>query len=114
MTFEQDKDETPVLFRAERSGDFKGDVTAVFPTLPGTSDPYDCTCYAHIGQHSTCGKDWYFKTRAATPEEYASLKRELESAPFGYRLKIVKRWTQHHDAARRAELNHMRSGNQNG
>lgn len=114
MTFKQDDDETPVLFRAERSGDFKGDVTAVFPTLPGTNEFWTASCYAHIGQHGSCSKDWYWTTRPATPEEYASLKRELESAPFGYRLKIVKRWTKYHDAARRAELNHMRSGNQNG
>lgn len=114
MTFEQDKDETPVLFRKRRGKQYEGEITAVFPTVPGTYEFHTCTCYAHVGQHGSCDFGWYAKTRPATPEEYASLKRELESAPFGYRLKIVKRWTKYHDAARRAELNHMRSGNQNG
>ncbi len=91
----------PVLFRAERSGDFKGEVTAVFPTLPGTNDS-DVTIYAHNGQHGTGARGWYRETRAATDAEAASLKRELESAPFNYVLEPVKRWTRHHDAKRAA------------
>ncbi len=56
-----------------------------------TLDGYDCTCYAHVGQHSGCSMGWYHKTRAAKPEEYADLQRELESAPYGYRFKIYNR-----------------------
>lgn len=103
----------PVIFRADRSGDFKGHATAVFPTLPGTSSPYDCTCYAHVGQHGTCGKPWYWTTRPATEAESADLLRELrgiyESDAYGepVRLVPVKRWTRHHDDARRADLNRM-------
>jgi hypothetical protein len=101
MTFEQDKEITPVVFRAERSGPFKGDVTAVFPTDAADINGYQMGCYAHVGQHSACSRQWYWTTRAATPAEYASLKRELESAPYGYRLKVYKRITRAHDDARR-------------
>jgi hypothetical protein len=48
------------------------------------------TCYAHIGQHSSCDIGWLENTRAATEDEYASLKQELESAPFTYKLMIIK------------------------
>lgn len=100
----------PVIFRADRAGDFKGDVTAVFPTLPGTSDPYTATCYAHVGQHSACSPEWYRTTRPATQKESADLLAELrgiyESGHYGepVRLVISKRWTRHHDAARRAAI----------
>ena len=104
----------PVIFRADRSGDFKGTVTAVFPTLPGTNGPYDCTCYAHVGQHGTCGRDWYATTRAATEAESADLLRELrgiyerDDDADAVRLTPVKRWTRHHDDARRAALSQSR------
>lgn len=78
-------DLVPVLFR-KMPGD---DVTAVFPTLPGA--PGFMTCYAHIGQHGSCGRDWYKRTIAARPDEYAALKRELESAPFYYKLRVYQR-----------------------
>lgn len=72
-------DKTIVLFRTDKSGPFKGDVTAVFPCEPFTSE-WDMTCYAHVGQHSACTMGWYYHTtRPATPEEYADLKAELES-----------------------------------
>ncbi len=66
---------TPVIFRAERSGDFKGEVTAVLPTID--ANPGKLTVYAHIGQHSEATRGWYNETRAATPDEYAGLMREL-------------------------------------
>lgn len=107
-TYQPERAALPVIFRAERGGDHKGSVTAVFPTLPGTSDPYTATCYAHIGQHSACDRGWYQTTRAATPAEYADLLRELrwiyEEGPDTVRLDIVQRWTAKHDDARRAEL----------
>jgi hypothetical protein len=103
------EESVPVIFRAEKSGDYKGHVTAVFPTLPGTSDS-DVTIYAHNGQHGTGAREWYNGTRAATEAESASLKRELESAPFEYSLQPVKRWTQRHDAERRAAYLASRGG----
>lgn len=100
----------PVIFRAERSGEFKGDVTAVFPTLAGTSR-HDFTIYAHVGQHGTGSFDWYRGTRPATPAEYAPLYRELrgiyESSPPGdcepVTLAIARRFTSAHDKARRLD-----------
>ena len=72
-------EKTIVIFRAERSGRFKGDVTAVFPYEPGDSAD-NMSCYAHIGQHSFASLAWYHeRTRPALPGEYESLKRELES-----------------------------------
>lgn len=91
----------PVLFRAERSGEFRGEVTAVFPTIPGTGAG-DVTVYAHNGEHSTGTRAWYRGTREATPAERAALARELES--IGYRLHPVRRWTRHHDAERARAL----------
>lgn len=82
----QDKEETPVLFRWS-----DGEVTAVFPTIPADNSGRLMTCYAHIGQHSACHPAWLRDTRPAKPEEYADLKRELESAPYGYRLKVCRR-----------------------
>ena len=69
----------PVIFRAERAGDFAGEVTAIFPTLPGTNDPATFTIYAHIGQHGTGARDWYAGTRPATESEAAPLLAELRS-----------------------------------
>lgn len=98
--------ELPVIFRAERSGDHKGAVTAVFPTLPGTA-AHDVTCYAHVGQHGTASRAWYVETRAAMPDEYADLLAELrriyerDDDADAVRLKVVQRWTRHHDHERR-------------
>jgi hypothetical protein len=77
-------DTAHVLFRI----DDDGDVTAVFPFEEGS--PGMMTCYAHVGQHSSCDIGWLQETRAATEEEYASLKRELEGAPFTYKLIVLK------------------------
>lgn len=67
----------PIIFRTQKAGDFKGEVTAVFPTIPGTSG-YDVTCYAHIGQHSTGSLEWMRNdTRPATDAERADLLAEL-------------------------------------
>lgn len=96
---EQDAEFTPVVFRAERSGQFKGAVTAVFPTLPFDSAGHYMTCYEHVGQHGSCAHGWYCKTRPARSEEYADLFKELES--IGYRLKVYKRITADMDNTRR-------------
>jgi hypothetical protein len=90
---------TPVIFRADRNK--RAAVTAVFPTLPWNrySDTY--TCYAHVGQHSSCSLDWYRKTRPAKPHEYVHLKRELEH--YGYTLQICQKMTpQHREAFEKA------------
>jgi len=93
-----------VLFRVVKAGDFKGTVEAWFPGLPGTNAYWkDMTMYAHIGQHSSGDVDYMQqKTRNAKPSEYASLKRELESGPDGYKLRVVKRMTRKHFEQRKA------------
>lgn len=85
-------DRTPVMFRVDGGGV----VTAVFIDLPWNHRG-DISCYAHVGQHSSCTWDWVARhTSPATPEQYASLKRELEAAPYGYQLEIVQQRTPAH------------------
>ena len=67
----------PVIFRADRSGPNKGEVTAVFPTVPADWAGRLMTCYVHLGQHAACSFDWYRSTRPAKTEEYADLLAEL-------------------------------------
>ena len=69
---------TDVVFRIDNTGE----VTAVFS---------DLTCYAHVGQHATCTRQWLRNTKPATEAQYADLKRELESAPYSYSLRVCKR-----------------------
>ena len=84
---EQDKEITAVVFRVFRKG---GDVLALFPQLD-TGQGY-CSCYQHIGQHGSADYTTCMQlTRPAKPAEYADLKRELERAPYGYRLKAYAR-----------------------
>ena len=105
MSFKQDDHETPVLFRVHRAPvKHGGDVTAVFPAEPADIAGRTMTCYAHVGQHGGCDIGWYHQTRPATEEEYADLKRELESAPYGYRLKVYRRMTRQHREAFHASL----------
>lgn len=79
---------TPVLFRVDKSGEFKGYVTAVFPREVNRNGTF--LCYSHTEQHGICTRGWVLsKTRPATPDEYADLKRELES--IGYTLKVYAR-----------------------
>lgn len=75
----------PVIFRKERSGPFKGDVTAVLP---------EYECYAHVGQHSTYSNEWYRSTVAATEAEYADLLKELQQIYEG-ELVVRKRRNRH-------------------
>jgi hypothetical protein len=86
---------TPVIFRKDAFG-----VIAVFPSMPGC-DEYEMTCYARIGQHSSCSSAWYRTTKPACASEFADLLKELKQ--IGYDdLKIVKRITQAHFDARKA------------
>lgn len=106
----------PVIFRAERSGDFKGDVTAVFPTLPHDPAGRFFTVYAHVGQHGAGCLGWYQGTRAAKPEEYVDLLAELRAiyetsiAPGDdvYSLKVCQRMSAHHRRAFAAEVERLR------
>lgn len=86
---------TAVLFRMERNEGNGESCLAVFPSIPADVG-YTMSCYSHIGQHAGCTYKYYRSTRPAAPEEYADLKRELES--YGppdahYRLRVVSRLT---------------------
>ena len=87
----------------------RGEVTAIMPELPGTNNPYTCTCYAHMGQHGSCNISLINQcSRPATEAEYADLLAELRS--LGYNMQVIKRLNQQaYLDARRAELARMRA-----
>lgn len=101
---EQDTYETPVCFRKDRKRD--PEITAVLPCEPHDVEGRHMTCYAHVGQHSGCSWQWYYGTRAAKPEEYASLLAELVG--LGYRPKVYKRVTRDLRKAFDAEVTRLR------
>lgn len=71
---------TPVLFRMDKPKD-GGQAFALFPTIEGS--PGYCTCYQHVGQHSSAAYTLCIgDSRRATPEEYADLLAEL--VDYGY------------------------------
>ena len=72
-----------VIFRVIR-GEINAFIPGKNPMLNG-----NITCYAHIGQHSDAGIDYYRLGRLATEEEYTPLKQELES--IGYNIKVYKK-----------------------
>jgi hypothetical protein len=99
---------TSVLFRKRPGKQFAGDgVTAVFPCEPHDMSGDTMSCYVHVGQHGACHMAWYQKTVAAKPDEYADLKHELESAPYGYRLKVYSRMQPWMREARREAVRKM-------
>lgn len=102
--FEQDTEETAVIFRM-----WEKQVTAIFPEIPHNEYAGWYVCYAHIGQHDACDFRFTSKGRLATPEEYESLKRELESEPFGYKLRIYKKVTSKHRKAYNKQINDWRA-----
>lgn len=79
---------TRVIFRVDKSGDWKNAITAVFVDLIETCDD-DRLCYERIGQHGTCSIGWVKEsTRPAKPHEYKALSKELTEV-IGYDLKIL-------------------------
>jgi len=77
---------TKVLFRW-----WKKSVIAIFIEEPGTINHVTCDSYQHVGQHGACDPSIINNSRPATEEEYTDLKRELESYPHYYNLRILKR-----------------------
>lgn len=109
-------DSLPVIFRKDTKDGFN-DITAVFPTLPSNYSGSDMTCYAHVGQHSGCSREWYYTTKPAKPEEYADLLAELRQiyenpADDPVKLVVRHRITYDMDKARMAEaaLYHQAKG----
>lgn len=71
-----DREALPIMFVQSDSGEFAGDVTAIFPTLQGTN-AHDVSCYAHIGQHGTASLEWYKTQRHCNRAERNALYHEL-------------------------------------
>lgn len=87
MDWQPDTNETLVIFRKWVGGE----IIALFPE--NDEGFGECTSYEHIGQHAGAHYAGVVaSTKPATPEEYADLKRELESYPYGYKLKVRRRW----------------------
>lgn len=47
--------------------------------------------YAHIGQHSEASLDYYYKSKKASPEQYAELYKELQGIYDDVTLVIKQR-----------------------
>lgn len=93
---------TPVMFRVQRSGPFKGSVTAVFPDQSFDYFNRQIMCFDLLSGHGGCAAEWLRgQTRPATPEEAAPTRRCLEQN-YGYTLAVVQRRTPAHRA--RAEI----------
>lgn len=93
----QDAAPVRVIFRKflDHKDTHYGDgVIALFPDLP-ENGPGMCQSYMHIGQHGAASLRLIGgeprTTRPATPDEYAALQRELEAAPYEYKLAVIRR-----------------------
>jgi hypothetical protein len=72
---------TPVLFLKEKDG---SDVFAYFPTLWADVNGRTATCYAHIGQHSGCSREYADECKEASFGEYChDLLPELIGQGYG-------------------------------
>lgn len=83
--------QTRVVFRKWYKKEHGSEVIALFPD---DLDPRTglVQSYEHVGQHGGASYTAVIgNTKPAMPEEYADLKRELESYPYDYNLKVVKR-----------------------
>ena len=68
-----------------------GGVIALFPGV-AEGDPGMCSSFEHVGQHGMADyRGVIQKTVPARLEEYAGMKRELESAPYYYNLDVRTR-----------------------
>ena len=89
-------EKTQVIFRKWANGD----IIALFPRIPANGFPWEMLSYEHVGQHGGASMGIIDKTRPAKPDEYATLKAELEGR--GYVLDIRQRMS-HADAMARHE-----------
>lgn len=78
-----------VIFRVDKTKDFKGTVFALFPHLVVDMQG-NIMSYQDIGQHSGANYSHCINTsKPATEKQYSDLKTELEQ--IGYSLRILKR-----------------------
>jgi hypothetical protein len=97
----KDKEKTKVIFRVFEDGE----VIAIFPEELGDSTYWACNSYMHVGQHGACEPEIISTTRLAKPEEYESLKAELES--IGYNLDIKVRYSKSNEKVRMEKLKNI-------
>lgn len=70
--------------------EIENDLFAFFPQLNYNHLSNDTkTCYANVGQHSACHKDYLKECKEATKTQYHDLASELKS--IGYDLKILNK-----------------------
>lgn len=82
----------PVMFRVDTKGQFKGDITAIFPTESNSFDNNECVVYVHDGQHGVGDLDIVTNpstTRLATPQEYQPLLDELRGIYDNVELQVI-------------------------
>ena len=85
----KDTYKTDVIFRCDKHGNFKGVIFALLPHEVSTHDG-SVTFYTHIGQHGSADYRYTVnKSRLATEEEYADLKKEMEG--LGYNFNVIKK-----------------------
>lgn len=78
ILMKKDATTTKVLFLMEQpDSDISANVFAFFPESLYSSATQLFECYAHIGQHSSCHKEYADKCLQATHEQYAALKNRI-------------------------------------
>lgn len=83
----KDTNITKVAFKVNKYGDFKGDVTAIFPDSKANKGMKEC--FALFEGHGEASNDWIReKTRNAKPNEYSATKSNLERN-YGYNFEII-------------------------
>ena len=94
---------TKVIFKIESDGS----TVAFFPSIPGTTSPYTCLSYAHLGQHSSAAVTYAGRLPRAAEDQYADLAEELKKQ--GYEdLHIVKNFNAGDCAARKRAISNVR------
>ena len=79
-----------VIFRMWHDVQDGHGVIALFPDEPW-GGPDRVSSFDHIHMHGVAEYAGVMaRTRAATPEEYARLKRELEDYPYRYNLAVIQ------------------------
>jgi hypothetical protein len=79
---------TPVVFRKWPKSE-GGGVIALFPSIKEGGGLI--SSYEHMGGHGSADPGIVHRTTAAKKDEYEGLKRELESGPYSYRLRVMTR-----------------------
>lgn len=77
-----------VVFRTERSGEFAGSVTAVFPDMDKRRGWF--AIFTEDGEKTSGNWMWYGSTRAATPEEREKLMPRLKKTYPGAGFEVLE------------------------